>query len=204
MPTGHDVLAKARSQLGVHEDPMGSNSGAHVETYQHATWLAGTGWPWCVAFVQWVFREVGAPLPNLGAGAWALLDWAKSVGWAVNTPEPGDVVILSEGSGHACLFERFEGTDVVTIDGNWGDRVGEQRHPRSIVKGYIRNKHLAYPGTKVKARKPRLFQVTTSHSGHRKIVFVAKNRRRVARWIAHHTLGRFPNGITITRRKRRR
>ncbi len=199
MPTGHDVIRKARSQIGVTEHPLGSNSGREVEEYQRATWLAGTGWPWCVAFCQWVFRELGVPLPNGGAGAWALLDWAKSVGWAVNDPRPGDICILSEGSGHACLFERFEGTDVVTVDGNWGDRVGEQRHSKAIVKGYVRNKHLEHPGAKVKARRPRLFQVATSHSGHRKVVFVAKKRRRVARWIAHHTLGRFPNGITITR-----
>lgn len=203
MSTGADVIHKAETQKGVTEHPPGSNTGKEVLAYQRATWLGGTGWPWCVAYVQWVFREVGVPLPNLGAGAWALLDWAKSVGWDVpqSKVQAGDVVILATGAGHACLFIRFEGNSVRTIDGNWQDKVGEQLHPTADVKGYFRNKHLDHP-TPVKVKRPKVFQIVTSHSGHKKVVFMARRKKGVIKWLMSHPLKKIQNGITIRRRRK--
>ena len=49
-----ETLARiAETQVGVQEHG-GNNRGPQVQAYQSATNLAGTGWPWCAAFVCWV------------------------------------------------------------------------------------------------------------------------------------------------------
>jgi len=63
------ALAIARSQLGVLEDPLGSNCGPQVDQYLKSVNL-NPGYEWCQAFVYWCFREaarqlgVGMPLPK--------------------------------------------------------------------------------------------------------------------------------------------
>src|SRR6185436_1835590 len=108
----HDrALQVARGQIGVHEQPMGSNTGPQVREYQAATFLGGTGWPWCSAFVLWCWQKAGHPLPYKTAGAYDFLNWAKRKGWARSSTElvPGDLVVFNVGSGHISMFERWEG-----------------------------------------------------------------------------------------------
>src|SRR6266516_2610541 len=50
------VLSRARSQLGIHEDPFGSNRTPYSEWY-------GLIGPWCAMFVSWCFFNEGLPLP---------------------------------------------------------------------------------------------------------------------------------------------
>ena len=61
------ALGTAVTQLGVMEEPLGSNRGPMVDKY-----LASTGTPpgsfWCMAFVHWCFREAATAIlfaPNL-------------------------------------------------------------------------------------------------------------------------------------------
>jgi hypothetical protein len=60
MPTmAEQVLDVAESQIGTGEAPPGSNMGTRLQAYQGSTTLGGTGWPWCAAFVSWVWQEAG-------------------------------------------------------------------------------------------------------------------------------------------------
>lgn len=60
MPTmTEQALDRAESQVGTTEAPPGSNRGARVQSYQSSTTLGGTGWPWCAAFISWVWQEAG-------------------------------------------------------------------------------------------------------------------------------------------------
>lgn len=59
MTKGDEVVKVALAEVGVTEVPLGSNSGPRVRQYQAATELAGTGWPWCAAFVEWCWKRVG-------------------------------------------------------------------------------------------------------------------------------------------------
>jgi hypothetical protein len=60
MPTMTErALDRAESQIGTSEAPRGSNRGARVQAYQASTTLPGTGWPWCAAFICWVWQEAG-------------------------------------------------------------------------------------------------------------------------------------------------
>src|SRR5215204_6481379 len=100
----HDkALAYAASQLGVHEDPMGSNRGTRVEFYQRHDFLAGGGYPWCASFTLTCWEEgAGHPLPYKSAGAYDLYNWAKREGWSRPSKEciPGDLIVFNIGSGH--------------------------------------------------------------------------------------------------------
>ena len=53
MRTRDDVLKIAAWQLGVLENPAGSNRQKYGEAY------GMNGQPWCVMFVWWVCREAG-------------------------------------------------------------------------------------------------------------------------------------------------
>lgn len=61
------LVRVASREVGTKEEPRNSNRGERVEEYQSATWLSGTGWPWCAAFVCWCLRRVekirGSELP---------------------------------------------------------------------------------------------------------------------------------------------
>lgn len=50
------ILARARSQLGIHEKPFGSNRTPYSKWY-------GLVGPWCARFVSWCFFHEGLPLP---------------------------------------------------------------------------------------------------------------------------------------------
>jgi len=199
------ALAWARAQIGRHEIPLGSNSGPFVRFCQAATWLPGTGWPWCVAFFIRAWRSgAGVTLWWLGAGAYAFLDAARKAGCAVALAqaEPGDAVIFNMGAGHcAMLAVKYDGGAYVhTIDGNWADGVYPVQHPAAIVRGCVHVPERVVVAKPAPAR-PRVFEVATSASGRRKIVYVS-GRRAIAGHIAG-LLERFPR-ITIQPRGARR
>ncbi len=51
------LVELAKKEIGVTE-VKGSNCGPRVNEYKSATWLDSTkGWPWCAAFICWLFRE---------------------------------------------------------------------------------------------------------------------------------------------------
>jgi hypothetical protein len=192
------VLQIALSQIDVHEVPWGSNSGPKVREYQAATFLRGTGWPWCVAFCQWVLEKAGAPLPYRSAGVYDLLRWAKRAGVSTWNPSPGDLVCFGIGQGHIGILERIDAHDVHTIDGNTSDQVARRTRPRSQVVGYIDTaKAIA-----AKPRKQPLWTVTTSENGHRKVhaVWAQSN---VGKLLPKVLANKLVDGVTITRGRKK-
>lgn len=194
------ALAWAKEQLGKAEVPPGSNTGPFVYSCQQATWLSGTRWPWCVAFWQKAWAEAGYRMPWRGAGAYALLDWAKTVRWDVrwDSAEPGDAVIVNIGSGHcAMLAGPVEHGQVPTINGNWNNEVALHTFDISQVRGFV---HV--PADKVTVTppaKPPVFEVVTSASGKRKVVYVS-GEKAISRKLGA-ILNRW-GGITIRRQKK--
>ncbi|MFO7800666.1 MAG: CHAP domain-containing protein [Desulfovermiculus sp.] len=158
------VLDTAQNEIGVLEDPLGSNRGKRVEEYLASTDLPG-GHPWCAAFVYWCFQQAALRLENDNpciktAG---VLDHWNQAGQegvrritsqqAEEDPElvqPGMVFIIDTGDpgggGHTGLVERVEGGRLITIEGNTnkdGGREGNgvfrrrRRKVRLINKGFI-------------------------------------------------------------------
>ena len=153
----NEVIELARRELGVTEEPAGSNRVKYWEEYG-----AGMqGQPWCVAFLWWVFHRAGESATFFGGGRTAscrqLLGWYASKGLVcpAEDAQAGDIVLLSfDGSGEAqhcgLIIEAERGTDgrllwVRTVEGNTspstagspdnGGCVAEKlRYPRNIVK----------------------------------------------------------------------
>lgn len=164
-PLLEHVLRVARQQVGVMEQPPGSNRGPMVDQYIRAGGLYPErgSYPWCAAFLCWVFAEaakatgVANPLPRT-AGVMNM--WRKIGGdgllrvtaaQARANPElvrPGMLFFLSfsGGLGHVGLVVQTMGSALVTIEGNTtqgtGSREGvgvferDQRRIRQINLGF--------------------------------------------------------------------
>ncbi len=191
MPSGlskHEkALAWARNNVGKHEIPMGSNRGPFVQSCQKATWLGGTGWPWCVAFFIKAWTVAGYTLPYKGAGAYAFLAWHKKhqPSWVVplHKAKPGAAVILNVGSGHlAMLNVPYHGEKkVVTVNGNVHDSVDYEAWDVHLVRGVVDPPEKPIP-VKKKVRKPR-FEIVTSESGHTVVVVSARPYKQLLKWL---------------------
>ncbi len=126
-----NVLDVADRQIGIMEDPPGSNKGNEVNAY-----LASVGLPpgnfWCAAFIYWCFNQTCAKLnrsnPLVRTGS-VLAHWNGTKGKkilaadAVNKPslvKPGQIFILNFGGGHGHtgLVKEVNGGIITTIEGN--------------------------------------------------------------------------------------
>lgn len=152
------VVKAAKSQVGVLEDPVGSNSGPEVDEYLASVGL-DPGYFWCMAFVYWCFgkasKQSGVSNPAVKT-AGVLNHWNNTSGKRITTQEavnnpskikPGHIFIMSYGggTGHTGIVESVSGGFVNTIEGNTneaGSRNGigvfkRQRKINSINKGFI-------------------------------------------------------------------
>jgi hypothetical protein len=145
-------LSVARSQLGVSEEPKGSNKGKQIEKYLKSVGLGG-GYSWCMAFAKWCMDQACAeakiknPMYVTGGvlSQWNHID-AK---YKASKPEPGDIFIMDFGGGlgHTGIVEKVEGKVLSTIEGNSNDEGSREgfevcRRHRSAdkMKGFIRIK----------------------------------------------------------------
>jgi hypothetical protein len=147
-----EALNSAISQIGVMEDPPGSNKGKKVEEYLASVGLGG-GQFWCAAFIYWCFQKAtenngrGNPLVKTGH---CMTHWNSSpakkilASDAMNKPsliKPGQIFIINTGGthGHTGMIERVEGGFIHTIEGNTdpagsSNGIGVFRNTRKIAK----------------------------------------------------------------------
>lgn len=125
--TGSEVLRVACGELGVKEQPMNSNR-VKYNAWYYGKDVSGSGYPWCMAFVQWCYHQAGADLPLKTASCGALLRWYMEHDPACIVPlregRAGDIVIFDFPGGaatdHTGLLEGVGKETVTTIDGNTG------------------------------------------------------------------------------------
>jgi hypothetical protein len=160
-----ETLRFAATQIGVMEQPLGSNRGPQVDQYLRSVGIdpAQGSFPWCAAFVYFCFQQAAITLgranPVIKTGG--VLDLWNRAGAAgiprLGTPEcvdnpslvlPGMIFIIvnSNGNGHCGLVEAITGTFLTTIEGNTNDNgsregIGvfrrQKRTIASISRGYI-------------------------------------------------------------------
>jgi hypothetical protein len=158
------TLTTARSQIGVMEQPPGSNRGPEVDSYIRRVGGNPAGQlPWCAAFIYFCFDEaanaIGRSNPVVKT-AGVLDHWAAAVrkgiprissNSAVQNPDlvrPGHIFVIDTGGGHGHtgLVLEVAGGKLITIEGNTNDggsREGIgvfQRDSRKIAqinKGFI-------------------------------------------------------------------
>jgi hypothetical protein len=130
---GQAVLNLVRQEVGVKEEPPGSNNGARISQYRQATAGSGVG-PWCAYFVSWAARSVGAPLGEQGQGFGSVeqvWDWAQRSGKAIpagtQPPQTGDLIVW--GGRHIGMVESVDPDGTIhTIEGNSSDRVSQRTY----------------------------------------------------------------------------
>lgn len=146
------VIELAQGEVGVQEEPANSNKGKRVQEYQRATWLDGTGWPWCAAFICWLVKEaIGARKVPFArpetAQAWDFENWArkqKGVTLYKNSSTPakrGDIVVFTF-SHIGLAVDDQKGSTVATIEGNTdgsGSREGGGVYKKSRKRSQIRS-----------------------------------------------------------------
>ena len=59
MAKASDIVKKAVKEIGVKEYPAGSNRVKYNTAY-YGREVSGNAYPWCCAFIWWVFQECGA------------------------------------------------------------------------------------------------------------------------------------------------
>ena len=142
---GQAIVNLVKKEIGVAEQPPGSNDAPRIAQFRQATAGSGVG-PWCAYFTSWAAREAGVPLGDNGQGFGRVDDvyaWAQKAGKAVpNTgdvkPQPGDLIVWDE---HIGVVESVgaDGT-INTIEGNSSDKVSTRSYPpgsRPAI-GYVR------------------------------------------------------------------
>lgn len=196
---GKRIIAEATRELGVAEQPPGSNRGPKVEQYQQHDWIPGGGYPWCVSFA-WGFtvwhRVLGRPNPYPTASVAQLAAWARKNGWAVANPQPGDLVCLG-GGRHVTIYLGATGNGWFDgLGGNQSHRVQISRYRASDITTVVRVK--ASPkAAPPPARKPR-WEVVRGDGERTRVVYTGTARlalERVRRLVR--------NGRDATIRRRR-
>ncbi len=144
-PAGQAMVNLARAEVGVAEQPPGSNDSPRISQFRQATAGAPGPGPWCAYFVSWAARGAGVPIGDAGQGfgrvddVWA---WGQSAGKAIpadsGQPQPGDLIVWDE---HIGIVESV-GADgsINTIEGNSSDRVSQRSYGSDGggAVGYVR------------------------------------------------------------------
>jgi CHAP domain len=140
--TGSQVLAAAESQLGVTEQPPGSNDGPQIATYRSAVAGSAAGEPWCAYFASWAAAQAGEPLGANGQGLGSVAEitqWASQTGRllpASATPTPGDLILF--GDHHVGIVESVQPDgSLTTVEGNYSNGVNRVHRAASEATGYV-------------------------------------------------------------------
>lgn len=150
MAAAERVLEIARAELGVKEEPAGSNR-VKYNTWFYDREVSGASYPWCAVFVQWCFCQAGVLLPARTASCGALMNAAREAGqWVTKDCRPGDVVIYDFPGGgrtdHCGIVEQVRGDGVTSIEGNTsaygsqsnGGAVCRRTRPYAQIIGAVR------------------------------------------------------------------
>lgn len=143
-----DIITLAKTQIGVHETPAGSNNVIYNTEYYNRE-INDPAYGWCVVFGWWLFKHCGAPelfYDGQKTASCSVIDyWARTSGLAVGDPQPGDVVLFNwDGNSspdHYGIIIRLEGDKLITVEGNVGDAVKQMTRTRDKVFRFIRPKY---------------------------------------------------------------
>ncbi len=135
------VKALLVSQLGVQEQPDGSNRGPHISyqvgsrpSYQSSTGAYNVAW--CVSTQQWAFKEVGyGTFADRTAGVYYAVDYARQRNWLGAKAKVGAIVAFITydrngnrvpGTGHMGFVAKVTASGFAYIAGNDANGVHER------------------------------------------------------------------------------
>ena len=145
--TADKILAIAKKEIGTKENPAGSNRVKYNTDY-YGRAVTGSAYPWCCAFVWWVFKQAGASDLLFGGKKTAycptlLNDYKKKGQTVTGDYKPGDIVFFNFSGGstaqHVGICKAWDGTNITTIDGNTG--AGNEANGGAVME---RKRHKKY------------------------------------------------------------
>ena len=160
--TAERIVSAARVEIGVKESPASSNRVKYNTAY-YGREVSGADYPWCCAFVWWVFHSVGADDLFFGGKKTAYCPavetyYRKKGQWSFE-PEAGDLALFDfSGKGVAShigivasvnadgSITTVEGNTALTNDDN-GGAVMLRFRSRSAVRGFARPEYDERDGT---------------------------------------------------------
>lgn len=152
------LVTLAVQQLGVKEDPAGSNK------QMYGAWYGRDGVPWCAEFVSWVYAMSGNALPHIDTDKGyhyvpSAYNWFVANKKLTPAPQPGDIIIYDWEQGkvgetaqekladHTGIFEKWLDQKAGTfyaIEGNTsagnnsnGGQVQRRQRSTSKVKAFV-------------------------------------------------------------------
>ena len=148
------IIALAKKEVGTKEYPKNSNQVKYNTAYYERV-VSGSSYPWCCAFIWWLFREAGASDLFYGGKKTAycptLMSYYKKNGQFSNTPQVGSIAFFQfdkdANPEHVGIVTKVNSNGTVTtIEGNTavgndsnGGEVMERTRKTSLIIGY------AYP-----------------------------------------------------------
>lgn len=124
MGTVAEIIALAKTQLGVKEYPPGSN----IVKYNDWFWGWGnypSNYGWCLAFIQWLLKNSGTKNEYMVASCIMMRSWAINNGKFVENSQimPGDIAFFTWNNDpanpdHVGLVTDVSDIGVYTIEGN--------------------------------------------------------------------------------------
>lgn len=143
------VIEIAFGEIGVCEDPDGSNDGPRVRIYTAPDFI---GSPWCALFASWCLQrgsDYGSPFGRI-ASTWGIYEWALKNGRVLSASDeslPGDLFLILRGdasdpkrhghTGFVCGPSDVDGR-FATIAGNESNSVRGSFRKRSDVSAIVR------------------------------------------------------------------
>ncbi|MBQ1293166.1 MAG: CHAP domain-containing protein [Clostridiales bacterium] len=122
MPTVEDILKTAIGEVGITEYPPNSNN-VKYNTAFYGKEVSGSAYPWCCAFVWWVFAQHDPCLVKKTASCQDLGNWFNSQGRWFSDPQIGDIVFFhfntnDRWTNHVGIVKDIKGNMIETIEGN--------------------------------------------------------------------------------------
>jgi hypothetical protein len=140
---GARALTAAQGELGVSEEPPGSNDSPRIAQYRTATQGAYAGAPWCAYFVSWAAAQAGTPIGANGSGLGSVEGvraWAEGAGKLLPQgaqPQPGDLILF--GGAHIGIVESVNPDgSLVTVEGNHSHKVDRVNRSRGEATDFVR------------------------------------------------------------------
>ena len=122
MPTANDIINTALAEVGITEYPPNSNK-VKYNTAFYGKEVSGSAYPWCCAFVWWVFAQNNPCLVKKTASCQELGNWFNEQGNWHSDPQIGDVVFFhfntnDRWTNHCGIVKSINGNVIETIEGN--------------------------------------------------------------------------------------
>lgn len=146
-PLALAVARRALLDVGICEQPPGSNRGTHIDEYVQAVGSPLASF-WCAAAVAAWFRESGAMIPPSSAGSCDVwVGWAKLNGLWEATPAIGSAVVygIPTDANHIGVIVRVipllfavEGNTALEAHSRNGVAVDLRQVNSNRVLGYVR------------------------------------------------------------------